>query len=108
MHYEDMQTWCERPSLPPEVMVISGLVLPRMVMSDSMALLQQGSVSISAAGVTTKDHVDLLGLGCPSEAMLISEYRTELHRSLPGHHMMVSVVTRIQESWSHPLPRQYG
>lgn len=55
---------CDRPALSPEPTVISGpLLLPR-AKPGSVAFLQQGSVLMSVACITTKDHADLLGLGC--------------------------------------------
>ena len=52
-----------RPALQPEAMVIFAPIL-------YVALLQEGSVLMVTAHVTTQRHVDLLGLDCnPSEEL---------------------------------------
>lgn len=48
---------------PPEVMVKSQSMLP-LTMSGSMAVQQQGSVSMPMAHTTTKNHVDVPDLDC--------------------------------------------
>jgi hypothetical protein len=50
--------------MPPETMVTCCPVLLLKVMSGSMALQQQRSVSMSGANVTTKGHAGISGLGC--------------------------------------------
>jgi hypothetical protein len=50
----------EWPAPPPEAMMKSQPVLLLKAMSGSMALQQQGAVSISVAHITTKDHANAL------------------------------------------------
>lgn len=50
----------EWPAPPPEAMVESQPVLLLKAMSGSVAMQQQGAVSMSVAHITTKDHMDAL------------------------------------------------
>lgn len=53
-----------RPALPPEALVKSQSMLLLRAMSGSVTMYPQGSVSVSVAHITTKDHAEVPGLGC--------------------------------------------
>lgn len=53
----------------PEVRVMSRPMLPLRAMFEFVALQQQESVSMFMAHITTKDHVDVSGLGCLLESL---------------------------------------
>lgn len=73
--------------MPPEDMVKSLTMLLQKDMS--VAMQQQGSVLVSIAHVTTKDHMDFPG------TMLMSKSSAELAPLLTD--------CSTQESWHHPL-----
>lgn len=56
--------------------------LPLRTLSKSVVIQQHGSVSMSVAHATSKDHEDVTGLGCFLGTMLISQGCAELAQSL--------------------------
>lgn len=71
--------WFQWPVLPPESMVKSISRLPQSALPGFVVLLQQGSMLMSMVCVSTKDLLDVHGLGCPlwpcwcMKAMLMPE-----------------------------------
>lgn len=54
----------EQPVPPPEAMVKSQLMLPLRVISESIAMQQEGPVLMSVVHIATKDHADVSRRGC--------------------------------------------